>query len=71
MSAASDSDLSDTNVIANVAWDIFADTNATASQSAVEAGYEIMFWLGSYGRPQPLGYSSGPCLTQTAGGIPL
>lgn len=45
---------------ANVAFDMFADMNATVSQMPAKQGVEIMVWVaafGSYAKPE--GYSNG------------
>jgi xyloglucan-specific endo-beta-1,4-glucanase len=65
--------LATTNIYANVAWDVFADENSTKALLETTAGYEIMFWVGSFGTPspQPLGFAGGPCLTLSIGDIPL
>ncbi|OCK77131.1 glycoside hydrolase family 12 protein [Lepidopterella palustris CBS 459.81] len=62
--------LSNLNTIANVALDIFADADPVKSQSEVQAGYEIMIWIGSFGDPKPLGFSTGAaCWNQTLGDV--
>lgn len=58
-------------MLANVAWDIFADADPKKAGNDATALYEIMFWMGTYGQPQPLGFSDGPCLKQTLNGVEL
>lgn len=58
--------LSQLNTIANVALDMFVDSDSTNAQSEVDASYEIMIWLGSFGDPKPLGFSQGAsCISPT------
>ena len=60
--------LSQLNTIANVALDMFVDSDSTNAQSEVDASYEIMIWLGSFGDPKPLGFSQGAsCWNQSLG----
>ncbi|KAK4160404.1 family 12 putative glycoside hydrolase [Cladorrhinum sp. PSN259] len=49
------------NVIANVAFDIFADRNPANAHKEVKAETEIMIWLGRFGNPQPLGFNDTTC----------
>jgi len=57
---------------ANVALDLFADLDPIAAQSEIQAGYEVMIWLASFGGVEPIGYShKSGCLTQQIGNIPL
>lgn len=60
------------DVRANVALDLFADLDPNAAQSEIQASYEIMIWLATFGGAEPIGYSrrSG-CLTQYIGDVPL
>jgi xyloglucan-specific endo-beta-1,4-glucanase len=69
---AVDHDLQSSNVIANVAIDMFADADPSAASSAILANYEIMVWVGTYGQPHPIGFSDGPASwTATTGSIEL
>ncbi|OCL04604.1 glycosyltransferase family 2 protein [Glonium stellatum] len=62
--------LSQLNTIANAALDLFADSDPTKAQSEVDASYEIMIWLGSFGDPKPLGFSTGAaCWNQSLGDV--
>lgn len=62
--------LSQLNTIANVALDMFVDSDSTNAQSEVDASYEIMIWLGSFGDPKPLGFSQGAsCWNQSLGNV--
>ncbi|KAK3985199.1 family 12 putative glycoside hydrolase [Cladorrhinum sp. PSN332] len=49
------------DVIANVAFDIFADRNPAHAHREVKAETEIMIWLGRFGYPQPLGWNDPDC----------
>jgi len=42
-------------LVANVAFDMFADPDAAACQSETTAQTEIMIWVGRIGGPQPVG----------------
>jgi len=57
---------------ANVALDLFADLDPIAAQSEIQASYEIMVWLASFGDAEPIGYSrKSGCLTQYIEDTPL
>jgi hypothetical protein len=57
---------------ANVALDLFADMDPNAAQSEIQASYEIMVWLASFGDVEPVGYSrKSVCLTQHIGDVSL
>ena len=63
---------SSSDLMANVALDIFADKNLTAAQSAKDAAYEIMVWLATFGGAAPLGHANGSvCCTQIIQGTTL
>jgi hypothetical protein len=47
------------SVIANVAFDMFADVDIDKASDSTAAAFEFMIWLGSRGAPYPIGYSSG------------
>lgn len=45
---------------ANVAFDMFADMNATTSQTPQKQTVEIMVWVAAWGNyAKPVGYSAG------------
>ena len=49
-----------TDVNANVAIDIFMDSNSGASTVTTQAKHEVMVWFAMYGpATQPIGYNSG------------
>lgn len=64
-----DSGLSNVGAKANVAFDLFLDKDEENSTSAINAGYEIMVWIGRVGQPYPLGYDAknATCYTQQVG----
>ncbi|KAJ4422120.1 hypothetical protein N0V82_003203 [Gnomoniopsis sp. IMI 355080] len=66
-------DLSSVGAKANVAFDMFLDQDEENSKSAVDAGYEMMVWIGQVGQPFPLGYDSrnAACYTQQLGAFNL
>ena len=47
------------SVIANVAFDMFADADISKAANSTAAAFEIMIWLGSRGAPYPIGYNLG------------
>jgi hypothetical protein len=55
-SPAPGTDLSDQDVMANVALDLFADLNKTTSLVEAQASYEIMVWINVIGGAKPLGF---------------
>lgn len=60
------------DVIANVAFDIFADHNPDNAHYEVKAETEIMIWLGTFGKPYPLGWDDTSCCgSTTIGGVEL
>lgn len=63
------SGLKDVGAKANVAFDMFLDPDPENSESATDAAYEIMVWIGRVGSPLPLGYDSknATCYTQQLG----
>jgi len=49
-----------TDVNANVAIDIFMDSNSGASTVTTQAKHEVMVWFAMYGpATQPIGYQGG------------
>lgn len=57
---------------ANVAIDMFLDSDATNSQSTEKAKFEVMVWLGMFGTAtQPIGFAQGAITTQTIGDATL
>ncbi|KAF2664659.1 concanavalin A-like lectin/glucanase [Microthyrium microscopicum] len=62
---AKDLDSRITGMVSNVAWDMFADEDPAAAQVDASAKYEVMVWVGRYGDPKPIGFSSGLCQNQT------
>lgn len=67
------SGLNDLGAVANVAFDMFLDPDATNSTSAIAAQYEMMVWIGKVGDPYPLGYDekNATCYTQQLGSYNL
>lgn len=67
------SGLSDVEAVANIAFDMFMDTDEANSTSATAATFEMMIWIGQIGQPQPLGYNSenATCYTQQLGSFNL
>lgn len=67
------SGLNDVGAMANVAFDMFMDLDATNSTSATAAMYEMMIWIGKVGGPYPLGYDekNATCYTQQLGSYNL
>lgn len=64
--------LGDLGATANVAFDIFADSNPHNARKATTAETEIMIWVGRIGPAQPLGFTSGQtCLHQMVGHVDL
>ena len=59
MALADSTDNDVSGVIANVALDLFADTDVSKANVSTEASAEVMIWIGSFGSPQPLGYHTG------------
>lgn len=57
----------------NVAFDLFLDRDPDKASSAINAGYEIMVWIGRVGQPFPLGWDSqnATCYTQQLGSFNL
>ncbi|KAK0648139.1 concanavalin A-like lectin/glucanase domain-containing protein, partial [Cercophora newfieldiana] len=51
--------LTKTRCVANVALDIWADTDPALASNESAAGIEIMVWLGVMGTVQPLGWGTG------------
>jgi hypothetical protein len=72
-SPAPGTNLSDQGVMANVAIDLFADLNKTASLVEAQASYEIMVWVNVIGGAKPLGFydSRAPPLTASIGSTQL
>jgi hypothetical protein len=71
-SSSQDPGLGSLDLRANVALDLFADLDPNAAQSEIQASYEIMVWLASFGGALPIGYSrNSGCLTQYVGDVPL
>lgn len=65
--------LNDVGAVANVAFDMFLDPDATNSTDATAAMYEMMIWIGKVGDPYPLGYDekNATCYTQQLGSYNL
>lgn len=60
--------LSNLQVVANVAYDIWADLDPAKAANDSVAGIEIMIWLGIFGTAQPLGFSKkSSCWRQKLG----
>jgi len=67
-----ESGMSAQDVIANVAFDIFADHDPDNAHYEVKAETEIMIWLGTFGKPYPLGWDDPSCCgNTTVGGVEL
>jgi hypothetical protein len=58
-----DLDSSTAGMVANVAWDMFADEDQGTSMIDSQARWEVMIWMGRYGNPAPIG--SPNCLANT------
>jgi len=59
-------------VNANVAIDMFVDSNKSNSQNNTEAKYEVMVWFAVFGAAaQPIGLDQGVVSTQAIDGITL
>jgi len=57
---------------ANVAIDMFLDSDQTNATSTVNANYEVMIWLADFGpATQPIGLDQGARLTQIINGTTL
>ncbi|KAL2890453.1 concanavalin A-like lectin/glucanase [Ceratocystis lukuohia] len=55
---------------ANVAMDLFIDSDSTKAQNSSQAGYEIMVWFAAIGAAtQPIGLSRGAVATETVGDV--
>jgi hypothetical protein len=64
--------LTDNLVNANVAIDMFVDSDPTNAQSSTKAQYEIMVWFADFGSAaQPLGLDQGVVSTQVLDGTTL
>ncbi|KAK5467734.1 hypothetical protein LTS15_000707 [Exophiala xenobiotica] len=62
-------DLTAAELNANVAVDMFIDSNQHAATSTVDAKYEVMVWLAAFGAStQPIGLEQGAVKTQDIGG---
>lgn len=61
------SDLDRKRVVANVAFDFFADPNKTRVYEPVDAETEIMVWLARLGRAQPLKGNSSLAAIKVSG----
>ncbi|KIW03385.1 uncharacterized protein PV09_05592 [Verruconis gallopava] len=65
--ATADLDAADLN--ANVAVDMFLDTDKSTSSETTKAAHEVMVWLGQFGpATQPIGYSAGAVVTKSING---
>jgi hypothetical protein len=65
--------LDDVGTKANIAFDMFMDSDDKKSQSATAAKYEMMIWIGQVGQPEPIGSKSenATCYTQQLGAYNL
>ncbi|KAL5598514.1 hypothetical protein BROUX41_003549 [Berkeleyomyces rouxiae] len=55
---------------ANVALDMFIDSDRTQAQNSSLAAYEVMVWFAAIGAAtQPIGLSAGAVATETIGGV--
>lgn len=65
--------LDDVGAKANIAFDIFMDSDKQKAASATEAKYEMMIWIGQVGDPEPIGFKSdnATCYTQQLGSFNL
>jgi hypothetical protein len=57
--SGSTNDKTSSSVIANVAFDMFADADINRASDSTAAAFEFMIWLGSRGAPYPIGYTPG------------
>jgi hypothetical protein len=62
-------DLTDADVNANVAIDMFVDSDPDKASDTVDAKYEVMVWLADFGAAtQPIGLAKGAVITQEVNG---
>jgi hypothetical protein len=62
-------ELTAANLNANVAIDMFIDSNPNAATSTIDAKYEVMIWLADFGAAtQPIGLADGAVKTQDING---
>lgn len=67
-----ESELAAQDVNANVAIDLFVDSDKSQSTKTSDARYEIMIWFAGFGAAtQPLGLAKGSVGTQTINGTTL
>lgn len=67
-----ESELAAQDVNANVAIDLFVDSDKTQSAKTSDARYEIMIWFAHFGAAtQPLGFAKGSVATQAINGTTL
>lgn len=68
-SSTDESELKEHSVNANVAIDMFLDSDKKKAQDSTKASYEIMVWLAAIGpATQPLGLAAGAVTTQEVNG---
>jgi hypothetical protein len=61
-----------TDLNANVAIDLFLDSDKQTSSVTTKAAHEVMLWLGMFGpATQPIGYSVGSVATKAINGTTL
>jgi hypothetical protein len=67
-----EAELTASEVNANVAIDIFLDSDKEQSQESSKANWEIMVWLAAFGpATQPIGLAEGDLKTQEVNGTEL
>ena len=69
--AVDGSSLDALNATANVAFDLFMDTDPMKATSTTAAQYEAMIWLGRVGSARPAGADDGVKAQREVGGISL
>jgi hypothetical protein len=64
--------LADVGLNANVAIDMFLDSDSSKATSSTQAKYEVMVWLGTFGAAtEPIGLKEGVLKTQDVNGTTL
>ena len=59
------------DVEANVAIDMFLDSDETTAQNSTAAKYEVMVWFGHWFNADPIGQTNGVVTTRTINGTIL
>jgi xyloglucan-specific endo-beta-1,4-glucanase len=66
-----DKRLTDANLTANVALDMFLDPDLAKSSSTTAPSFEIMVWFGAFGNVKPIGFSDTPINEREVNGTKL